>query len=111
MLSNDFDGKVELTQAILGLAPCDFDWVGQNRRNICDAMSIPRHGISFPSFEFFVGLGNHLASDTLVLYVGVAVCKALPLLPELIRRHLDRACNAHQFLEIIAAHDALLVAS
>src|SRR5262245_56371162 len=49
-------------------------------------------------FDLPIRFGNHLARNSLVLDVGIAVGKALTLLSELVGRHRDLAGADDQFL-------------
>lgn len=89
VIANYFDRQIVLADAILCLPASFLFWVGYKLKLLGDAMPIASHGMLLLSFQFAIYLGNHFASDVLVLDVRVAVNETLPLLAKLRRGHLD----------------------
>jgi hypothetical protein len=103
VISNNLDSQVELAQAVLGLAPCDFNRIAQELRDFRVTMSIFGQGPTSLTFRFelAIGLGDHLTRNPLVLYLGIAVGEALTLFPELAGRHRDLAGPDDQLFKLI----------
>jgi hypothetical protein len=91
--------KVKLANAIFGLAPSYLVRVFEKGRRFGNRMPILRQvrSVLF-SVELRIKIGDHLARDPLILNVGIAICEAAPLFPELIRGHFDFASALNEFL-------------
>jgi hypothetical protein len=62
-----------------------------------DALSIGCHDLAFLRFQVLVDLRHHLARDSLILNVRVAVNETAALLAKLLWGHLNRPRSIHEF--------------
>jgi hypothetical protein len=108
MRPNYFDGKVELPNAVFGLAFCYFVFVGYQFRNSSNAHPILHHcARSARAFKRFVNLVDEFARNPRILYIRVAIRKTTALLADLLRSHFDLARGGNKLFKIIS-HAVLL---
>jgi hypothetical protein len=98
-LPDNIQREVELADAIFGLASSHLVRVFEKRGRFGDSMPILSQGRSaLFCMKLRIEIGDHLAGNTLILDLGVAVSEAAPLYPELVGGHLDFASALNEFL-------------
>src|SRR5262249_1909735 len=77
--------------------------IGEKRGVLGNAMSVASQAQAsrLRRLDLLVSFRDHLARDSLVLNMSVAVSEALPLLPNLSGRHRDRAGAVDQFFYVL----------
>jgi len=100
--ANNIESEVELADTIFGLASSYFIRIVEKRCCLSNTMPILRQA-RLPALrvKLRVQIRDHFARYALILDMSIAVGKAAPLPPKLVRGHLNFARSFNEFLQVL----------